>query len=108
MAPALIAAIDAARAERDVAQIGIVADAAEHDLGALRRRSRSGRRFALVLRAPPLGLRSGAVVHRDVVTLPREPTRHRKTHDPESQERYVRHRRYSCRKWSPSSARYGA
>src|SRR6185436_20364967 len=69
---------DAAAAERYLAQIGVVADAAEHDLGALRGCRRRRSRLAAVLLAPLVGLRGRAVVDRDAVALLREPTCHGK------------------------------
>src|SRR6185369_11283916 len=78
-------------AESDGAKIGIVADAAEHDLGALRGFGRRPGDGAAVLLAPLVRLGARAVVDGNRVPFLREPSRHRKTHHAEAEESDVRH-----------------
>ena len=91
-APAASACEGAAGAGGDAAQVVVVADAGEDDLG--RRRGRRGGVAALaaaVLGHPGLGPARRAVVDRDLVALGGEMARHRIAHHPESDESDARH-----------------
>ena len=82
----------AALPERDAAQVGVVADAGEDDLGALGGGGRRVGAGVAVLRHPGLGPARGAVVDGDLVPLGRQMPGHRIAHDPEPDECDARHR----------------
>src|SRR5262249_40950764 len=82
----------AVRAQGHLAQVVVVADAAHHELLALRGFARGRRARPAVFLHPGLRLRGGAVVDRDLVpTLVLEMPGHRITHDPEAEKRDFRH-----------------
>jgi hypothetical protein len=73
-------------AEGDTAQIVVVADAGEDEVGFARRRGRRvGQAPAEFLR-PSFGLAARAVVDGDLVARPDEVARHREAHDAETDE----------------------
>ena len=89
---ALDACESAVGADRHLAQVVVVADAGEDDLLAFGGLLRRARDRAAVLGRPLFRLGGGAVVDGDVVALALEMAGHRIAHDPEPQERHLRHR----------------
>ena len=70
------------RGQRDLAQIGIITNAAEHHVGATRRLGRVVGYLAAVFGGPGIGFGAGAVVHRDLMpALGQQVASHGCTHD---------------------------
>ena len=74
------------RAGGDRTQVIVIADAGEHDLGALGGPGRGRGRAAAMLGDKVFGLRRGAIVHADVMPLGREMAGHRETHHAKTNE----------------------
>ena len=81
----------AVRAQGDLAQVVVVADAGEDDLLALGGLARSRGSASAVLGHPFLGLGRGAVVDRHLVALRREMPRHGIAHHAKSEKCNLRH-----------------
>ena len=80
-------------AERDLAQVVVIADAAHHEILALGGLFRGPGALAAVLGDPFVGLGAGAVIDGDVVAaLVLQMPRHRIAHHAEAQKRHLRHR----------------
>ena len=78
-------------AVRDAADVVVVADAHEHELGALGRLARRRRGAPAILVGPGCGLLGGAVVHAHVVAFGPEVSGHRIAHDAEPDEGALGH-----------------
>ena len=86
---------DAVGAGGDLAQVVVVADAGEDEIGVARRLRRRRRRCAAIDLGPAFRFGGGAVIDRHgMAALVPQVSRHRKTHHAEADERHICH--WSC------------